>query len=315
MRRKTTGLNPLTWSIFTVLVLSLFFKRVVDIWGTVTPRDCDELPVNLMGPGPGLDGPMDWILIIGAAAFALLIIQAVDTFLSRAASRTLWLLWSVNSAMCAMLVWSFLLAWAYFNPDAPQARPIFQFTAMFQPHQSYVTPYPVADREPADEGDWIWNVESQSWRNESIGLIRRLEVVRFCNQPERVRAQLRLIYGDRTAHGLLIDELDQDYLQAPQTGYVLYDLDDNYLPTLGGPWEQTSTLTRSRDAAYDPEKAAMSPEEAERRFFAWIKSYYAPRPEPYAPPLILSREEIDQIVAESWGDERPSWHEDEADRP
>ncbi|MEQ8556698.1 MAG: hypothetical protein RIB03_00140 [Henriciella sp.] len=310
-RRRLTGLDPLNWSLFAVLVVSLFFKRVMDIWGAVTPRDCDEVAVNFLGPTPALDGPFEVFLVIGLAAAALLFVQVLDSLLARRATLAFGLLWAVNLALAGLLVWSFALTWAWLNPGAPAARPIFRIATALQPPLDYWRLPPVNEREPANEGDWIWDEATRTWTNQPLGLIRRYEVVRFCNQPERVRAQLKLIYGERIEDGRLIEELDADYLEAPRKGYVLYDLENNYLVTPGGPYVQTSTLTRQRDAAYDPDKAAMSPEEAERRYFEWIDSLYVPQRarDPDFPRI--PKDEIDRIVAESWGDERPSWHDND----
>lgn len=308
-RRRPSGLDPLSWSLFTVLVVSLFFKRLIDIIGTVTSRDCDETPIAFIGPTSAFDGPMEWLTVIGLSATALLIAQAVNYILTQQTSLKFWGLWLVNLTLAGTIIWAFLITWAYFNPSAIAARPVFQFTARFAPDMPYIRPDPVGERDYQSEGDWIWDEAAQSWTNQPLGLIRRYEMVRFCNQPERRRAQLKLIYGERTQDGLLIDELDETYLKQPVKSYVLYDLEGNYLVTLGSPYIRTSTLTRQRDAAYEPDKAAMSPEEAERRYFEWIDSLYVPQPAPRPQPL--SREQIDQIVAESWGDERPSWYADD----
>jgi len=311
-RRRLSGLDPLSWSIFAVLVVSLFFKRLIDAWGTVTARDCDEQHIAFIGPTPAFDGPMEWLLVIGLAGAGLLLVQALDNLLTRDVRPSFWMLWLVNLALAGALVWAFLVAWAFFNPSAGAARPVFQFTASLAPQQHYVTPVRVAERQYASEGDWIWDEATRSWTNEPLGMIRRIEPVRTCEPADMRRAQIALIYGEHLPDGDPIAGLDERELTKPVTGYTLYDLEGNYLVTLGGPYIQRSALTRQRDAAYDPAKAALSPEEAERRYFEWVRDeYLTPRPEPRQPPPSLSRTEIDQIVAESWGDERPLWYEDE----
>ena len=307
-RRKSAGLDPLSWSVFAALVASLFFKRLVDVWGTVTARDCDEQHIAFIGATSAFDGPMEWLLVIGLAAIALLIAQALNTLLTHRTGFVFWALWLVNLALAAGLVWAFLIAWAFFNPTAGAARPIFKFTASVAPDQSYEMPDRVVRRQFTSEGDWIWDETASAWTNEPLGLIRRYEPVRTCEPAERRRAQFALIHGERLPDGRPIGSLDWEDLAQPRPGYVLYDLDGNYLVTLGGPYQQRSALTRERNAAYDPDKAAMSPEEAERRYFEWIRdTYETPRPAP--PPPTLSRDQIDQIVAESWGEAAPAWHE------
>ena len=312
VRRKNMliGLDPLTWSIFLSLISSLLFKRIVDIWGPVAVPDCRELPVAFMGATDRFDGPMEWLLVIGVSAAALLIVQAFHALLSRTAHRTFWLLWLVNMAAAALLIWSFLLSWAYFNPTARSAAPIFQFTQTFAPRLLYVEPTPLDPPPPSDIQDWIWHEELDAWVNEPIGLIWRKEVVRTCEPVELRRAQLKLIYGEHDPDGQVIDNIGVEQMRSPVEGDVLYDLDGNYLVTIGSPYHKNSDITRARDAGYDSKKTAMTPAEAESRFYEYWWSY--PVSDPLAPTTVprIQKDQIDQIVAESWGDERPSWRED-----
>ena len=308
LKRQST-LDPFTWSVFVTLVLSLFFKRIVDIWGSVTPRDCYELPVNFMGASGAFDGPMEVILLIGLAAIILLLTQAVSAIVSTQTTLTFWALWSVNLLLAGLLVWSFLMAWAFFNPGAAQAQPIFAATKILQPAPRYYRSLAPLDLPPESYGDWVWNDAANGWTNEAYGLLQRYEIVRDCKLIDRTRAQLALLYGAHNPDRVVIADLEPGDLDQSAHGFVLYDLDGNYLTTLGGPFEMESAKTRARDTAYDPVRAAMSPEEARRRYEAWIDTRYLP-PQQRAPQFPrIPKEKIDEIVAESWGDERPSWHE------
>lgn len=305
-----TGLDPLTWSIFLTLISSLLFKRIVDIWGTVTVPDCQDLPVAFMGATHRFDGPMEWLLVIGVSAAALLIVQALHALLSRTAHRTFWLLWLVNLAAAALLIWSFLLSWAYFNPTARSAAPIFQFTQTFAPRLVYMEPPPLELPPPSDIQDWIWHEELGAWINESIGLMWRKEVVRTCEPVELRRAQLKLIYGEQDTSGRVIDDIAAKQMRSPVEGDVLYDLDGNYLVTIGSPYHKNSAISRTRDAGYNSNEAAMTPAEAERRFYDYWWSYRVSDPLGRTTFPRIQKDDIDQIVAESWGDDRPSWRDD-----
>lgn len=305
-----TGLDPLTWSIFLTLISSLLFKRIVDIWGTVTVPDCQDLPVAFMGATHRFDGPMEWLLIIGVSAAALLIVQAFHALLSRTAHRTFWLLWLVNLAAAALLIWSFLLSWAYFNPTARSAAPIFQFTQTFAPRLLYMEPPPLELPPPSDIQDWIWHEELGAWINEPIGLMWRKEVVRTCEPVELRRAQLKLIYGEQDTSGRVIDDITAEQMRFPVEGDVLYDLDGNYLVTVGSPYHTNSAITRTRDAGYNSNEVAMTPAEAERRFYDYWWSYRVSDPLGRTTFPRIQKDDIDQIVAESWGDDRPSWRDD-----
>ena len=310
-RQRVSGLDPLSWSVFVALVVVLLLKRIMDIWGIVTPRDCDEIAVNFLGPTRALDGPIEWFFVIGLLGAALLVVQAADAVAAGLARIRFWLIWSVNLALCGLLVAGYALTWAWFNPGEPQARTIFQIaTAIQKPDAFHHVEVP--PRKHGDYYDWVWDEIDQTWTNEAIGLVDHYDVVRVCGKPERQRAQLKLVYGERNPDGDLIDDIEASALEKHHYGRVLYDLEGNYLTTLGGRYIQTSTLTRQRDAAYDPDKAAMSPEEAERR---WIQhnrwyGFDTTFPERKDFPRI-PKDEIDQIVAESWGDERPAWYEAE----
>jgi hypothetical protein len=305
-----TGLDPLTWSIFLTLISSLLFKRIVDIWGTVTVPDCQDLPGAFMGATHRFDGPMEWLLVIGVSGAALLIVQAFHALLSRTAHRTFWLLWLVNLAAAALLIWSFLLSWAYFNPTARTAAPIFQFTQTFAPRLLYMEPPPLALPPPSDIQDWIWHEELGAWINEPIGLMWRKEVVRTCEPVELRRAQLKLIYGEHNTSGRVIDDIAAEQMRSPVEGDVLYDLDGNYLVTVGSPYHKNSAITRTRDAGYNSNEAAMTPAEAERRYYDYWWSYRVSDPLGRTTFPRIQKDDIDQIVAESWGDDRPSWRDD-----
>lgn len=307
--RRSSRLDPLSWSLFATLVISLFFKRLIDTVGTVFARDCDETPIYFMGPAGPFDGPMEWLLVIGLCAATVLIVQAIGIVLAKQASLIQLILWLVNMSLAALLVWSYLIAWAFFNPAEKYAHPIFQFTANFVEHQDYMTPEAVSDRQHQSFGDWIWHEDIDAYINEPIGLMWRNETVRTCGPAELRRGQLKLIYGRRYG-GQEIDDIPVETLRKPVSGDVLYDLQGNYLMTLGGPYYTTSTITRARDAAYDKNAAAMSPEEAERRFWASLKAGVWQRPAANDDFPERLKEEIDQIVAENWGDASPSWGED-----
>lgn len=311
-RRKTRhGLDPVTWSLFTALLLSLFFARISSVWGFTTPRDCYEFDINFVGPTAATDGPFEWFFVIGLAGVGALLAQAINAIVTRSTSRLFWGLWAINFLLAGVLLWACALVWAWFNPTAPAAKPIFQITRTIQPPPPFMQPETIDDVR-TEYHDWVWDETAQHWVNEGIGLIEKEEIVAVCKRAGMKRAQLKLLYGERMPDGTLIDELDTDDLEQPQSAPVLYDLEGNYLTTLADGWrEEMSAITRSRDAAYDPAKAAMSPEEARRR---WLHHNYWYGFDPSWPPRAefprISKDEIDQIVAESWGDKRPSWHED-----
>lgn len=312
-RRKTRqGLDPLSWSLFAALVLSLFFVRIAAIWGFVTPRDCYEIDINFIGPTPAFDGPFEWLLLVGLAAIGALAAQAINALVTHTTTRTFWALWTVNLIFAGLLIWAFAMVWAWFNPTAPAARPIFQITGTVQPFQHYVQPDFSDDRKTGPYFDWKWDEKREFLVNEDIGLKERAELITVCDRANLKRAQLKLIYGERHMDGSLIDDMDRERLTQTEIVPVLYDLEGNYLVTLADRNVLNARPIRERDAAYAPEKAAMSPEEAKARWihhnvwYGFDRSFPARTEFPRIP-----KEEIDQIVAESWGDDAPSWYEGE----
>lgn len=284
--RAAPGGVSLNLVVFLIGVAIAFLDRLITIVFIVLPRDCDTIQLGFFG-GPDRLGMVGWL---AAIAGSLLVFQLVLAWSGWRVHSWRWpdaVLGFVNIGLISIPLAYALLSWAFFTPTHPLAQAINRGTQIIAPVEFYDL-WPVEDRTFDPKLGWV-ETGPDEWRNETFGVFMRYELVARCWNKDFVRANFEARYPERE-------------FEAPswitQEDWVWYDLEGRLI---AGQWALTG-------APLDPAGREMSPltfDEIGLRM--WIARLEREPERPTAPDgtPILTREEIDAVVAEAWAEPQP----------
>ncbi len=281
-RAAPTGVS-LNLVVFLIGVAIAFLDRLITIVFIVLPRDCDHMQLGFFG-GPERLGMVGWL---AAIAGALLIFQLFLAWSGWRERNWRWpdaVLGLVNLGLISIPLAYALLSWAFFTPTHPLAQAINRGTQIIAPVEFYDL-WPVEDRTFDPELGWV-EIAPGEWRNEAFGVVMRYELVGRCWGEDFVRANFEARYPGRE-------------FQMPgwveRTRWVWYDLEGRLIE---GQHDGRRNWLEPADGEFSPltfDDIGLN---------MWIARQEREPARPTAPDgmPILTREEIDAIVAEAWAE-------------
>lgn len=278
--RAAPGSVGLNLVVFLISLVVIFLDRLITIVFIVTPRDCDTMQLGFFG-GPERLGTVGWLAAIAGALLVFQLFLAWSGWRERSWRWPDAALGLVNLGLISIPLSYALLSWAFFTPTHPLAQTINRGTQIIAP-SDFVDPESVWERTFDPRMGWV-ETGPDEWRNEAFGVLMRHEVVDRCWSEDFVRANYEARYPERQF---------ETPFWIQQEGWVWYDLEGRLIPG-----------QRTRTGSLDPAGRAISPLTFDDiGLNMWIARLEREPDRPTAPDgtPVLTREEIDAIVAEAW---------------
>lgn len=298
-RRRRSLRMPFDLIIFTMILALTFFDRFLSVAALASGIGCDYGQQVMFGFTPQIPGTHNVLIWAGGLTCLLLLSQGIGALIERKKfSLTAITFGCLNALMLFAVMRQMGVSWAFFHPDEPLAAYIQASNRQIA--MEYASDF-FDDRpkgEPRlkyDPSAWhcvSGNGEDCLYRNEELGLTARKMLIGQCFTEEINRLNWQAL-------------TDAPYPERhPNTDidYVYFDPEGRWIRP--SRWDHPNTKNV---------QAVLTEEQLQRSEYSWwemeelLWDQYERRQQPSEPARPFTREEIDMMVANNWGDERPVW--------
>ena len=268
--------------------------RTMSVVTVIGPRCADVLVLQHGGSsgGTGIFDTFLW-LVLGAGGF--LIATACVGLIRRNFTGLDIGLGVVNAGFVLVLLLSWSITWAFNHPHAPMAARINGLGNMLGGHSIYETLEPWSPPPVPRSSNWE-QIGEKIWRNETLGLIHKTEIVGTCFNDTFIAA-------NRAARSY--ENSDETPGWATTFGEAYYGLDGRYLSA--GRFYPGSDSSRGNFVPYYFLPLARRGEAGDilmltQRLEEDWRLFLEETPPPVSRPGLYTREKIDALVMEAWDD-------------